>query len=96
MGAILAVGGVNSTVCKARSPRTGDGHYALARPSSRFEKLVRNAKALSFSPRVEASSSLLTGFAARNLLLCRLLHPSTLSLHPLLQPSLISLLGQAR
>ena len=70
MGAILAVGGVNSTVCKARSSRTEDGHYALARPSSRFEKLVRNAEALSFSPRVEASSSLLTGFAASNLL-CR-------------------------
>ena len=37
-----------------------------------------------------------TGFAARNLLLCRLLHPSTLSLLLLLQPSLISLLGPAR
>ena len=26
MGAILAVGGVNGTVCKARAPRTEGGH----------------------------------------------------------------------
>ena len=86
MGAILAVGGVNGTVCKARAPRTEGGHYALARRSSRFEKIVRDGKALSFSQRVEASSSLLTGFAASTLL-CRPSHPSPLSLF--FSPSLL-------
>ena len=93
MRAILAVGGVNGRVCKARAPRTEAGpSYALARPGrEKWEKQEPAAEALSFSP--GRGLFLRINRFCRNLLLSRLLHPSTLSLF--FSP-LISLLGPAR
>ena len=69
MGAILAVGGVNGMVCKARAPRTESGHCMhWLDPAEKSARDGNDQAEHSPFQRAEASSSLLTGFAARNLL----------------------------